>query len=239
MSTRHISSEEARALAPGGDHYTAYVGPPGDYDFMGATQFRLLSTLGLRDHHQLLDFGCGSLRAGRLLIPYLSPGNYYGIEPHRWLIDDAIEKEVGSDQIRIKRPQFLHHDTFDCGAFGVSFDFIVAQSIFSHCGVDLIARGLGEFAANLNPRGIAAVTFIHPDEGKAPEPGQGWVYPKIVTHSVESVAKLISDAALHGVSIPWFHPRQSWWILAHNRSCLPGPDQLELLRGEVLPGPSC
>jgi SAM-dependent methyltransferase len=58
--------------------------------FMGATQFRLLTTLGLREHHSLLDFGCGSLRAGRLLIPYLLPGRYYGLEPNRCLIEDGI-----------------------------------------------------------------------------------------------------------------------------------------------------
>lgn len=238
MSTRQIPSQEARALAPGSDHYTAYVGPPQDYDFMGATQFRLLTTLGLRDHHRLLDFGCGSLRAGRLLIPYLNPGNYYGIEPNRWLIDDAIEREVGADQIRIKRPQFLHHDTFNCGAFGVPFDYIVAQSIFSHCGADLIARGTKQFAVNLKPHGIAAVTFIHPDTGQDPEPGQGWVYPGVVTHSVEDVAELIRAAGLHGISIPWHHPRQTWWILSRDPSRLPGPDQLSLLRGANLPDPA-
>ncbi|MFP8873463.1 MAG: hypothetical protein VCB42_02780, partial [Myxococcota bacterium] len=85
MSTRHVSSEEARTLEPGSEHYTAYVGPPRDYDSMGATQFRLLCTLGLREHHRLLDFGCGSLRAGRFLIPYLKPGHYHGVEPNRWL----------------------------------------------------------------------------------------------------------------------------------------------------------
>jgi len=51
-------------LKPGDDHHMAYVGPPTQHDFMGATQFRLLCTLGLRAHHRLLDFGCGSLRAG-------------------------------------------------------------------------------------------------------------------------------------------------------------------------------
>jgi cyclopropane fatty-acyl-phospholipid synthase-like methyltransferase len=168
----------------------------------------------------------------------LNLGNYHGIEPNAWLIDDAVEKEVGSDQIRIKRPRFLHHDTFDCGAFGVSFDYIVAQSIFSHCGADLIARGLEQFAANLSPQGVAAVTFIHPDEGQDREPGQGWVYPEVVTHSVESVAELISDAALQGVSIPWYHPRQTWWILARDSSRLPGPEQFDLLRGAVLSDPA-
>src|ERR1700722_19889133 len=67
--------EEIAQLRPGDPHYMAYVGPPTHYDFMGATQFRLLCALGLRAHHTLLDFGCGSLRAGRFFLTYLDPGN--------------------------------------------------------------------------------------------------------------------------------------------------------------------
>ena len=55
--TRKMAPEAARALRPGDDHYTAFVGPPAQYDFMGATQFRLLTALGLRSHHRVLDFG--------------------------------------------------------------------------------------------------------------------------------------------------------------------------------------
>ena len=57
--TRHLPREKARSLAPGSAHYSAYVGPAGQWDFMGATQFRLLTALGLREHHRLLDLGCG------------------------------------------------------------------------------------------------------------------------------------------------------------------------------------
>jgi hypothetical protein len=53
---------------------------------MGATQFRLLTSLGLREHHSVLDFGCRSLREGRLLIPYLLPGRYYGLNPTTGLL---------------------------------------------------------------------------------------------------------------------------------------------------------
>ena len=60
--------------------------------------------LGLREHHSVLDFGCGSLRAGRLLIPYLLEGRYYGLEPNRWLIEDAMEHELGGALIDLKRP---------------------------------------------------------------------------------------------------------------------------------------
>ena len=70
-------------LKPGDPHYRAYVGPPEDYDLVAAMTFNLLTTLGLRQHHSLLDVGCGSLRIGRLLIPYLNRGKYFGIEPNQ------------------------------------------------------------------------------------------------------------------------------------------------------------
>src|SRR5437879_7690102 len=73
-------------LKPGDPHYRAYVGPPEDYDLIAAMTFNLLTTLGLRQHHSLLDVGCGSLRIGRLLIPYLNRGKYFGIEPNEWLV---------------------------------------------------------------------------------------------------------------------------------------------------------
>jgi len=64
-------------LKPGDPQYRAYVGPPEDYDLIAAMTFNLLTTLGLRQHHSLLDIGCGSLRIGRLLIPYLNQGKYF------------------------------------------------------------------------------------------------------------------------------------------------------------------
>ena len=47
-------------LKPGDPHYRAYVGPPQDYDLIAAMTFNLLTTLGLRQNHSLLDIGCGA-----------------------------------------------------------------------------------------------------------------------------------------------------------------------------------
>ena len=232
--TRHLPASEARSLSPGAAHYTAYVGPPTQYDFMGATQFRLLCALGLREHHRLLDFGCGSLRAGRLFIPYLSAGNYFAIEPNRWLIEDAVEREIGDDLVRIKRPTFLHHDSFDCKAFGVSFDYIVAQSIFSHCGRDLIAKALAEFAACLGDGGIAAVTFVHAAPGEDDCDAKGWVYPDSVAYRPETILEAIREAGLHGRAIPWYHPRQSWYVLSNDVARVPRESMSRALLGAVL-----
>jgi len=81
VDVRNYTVEQAAALAPGDQHYRAFVGPTYRYDLIGAQQFALLYLLGLRETHRLLDFGCGSLRLGRMAIPYLLEGHYFGIEP--------------------------------------------------------------------------------------------------------------------------------------------------------------
>src|ERR1700692_1582396 len=98
-------------LKPGDAHYRAYVGPPEDYDLIAAMTFNLLTTLGLRQHHLLLDVGCGSLRVGRLLIPYLNRGKYFGIEPNEWLVEEGIRQELGETVVQTKRPTFFFTDS--------------------------------------------------------------------------------------------------------------------------------
>src|SRR5437899_257086 len=97
--------------------YRTFVGPAWDYDRSAALQFSLLAALGLRDQNHVLDIGCGSLRLGRLLIPFLQPERYFGIEPNRWLVDDGIDRELGRSILDVKRPAFRHNDDFDCGGF--------------------------------------------------------------------------------------------------------------------------
>src|SRR5437588_12246540 len=89
-------------LKPGDPHYRAYVGPPEDYDLIAAMTFNLLTTLGLRQHHSLLDIGCGSRRIGRLLLPYLMRRKYFGLVPSEWLVDEGIRREVGEKVVQIK-----------------------------------------------------------------------------------------------------------------------------------------
>src|SRR6201984_1211682 len=126
-------------LKPGDSHYRAFVGPPEDYDLIAAMTFNLLTTLGLRQHHSLLDVGCGSLRIGRLLIPYLNRRKYFGVEPNEWLVEEGIKRELGQALLQIKCPAFFFSDSPETVTQAkVAFDFALAQSIFSHCGLDRI-----------------------------------------------------------------------------------------------------
>lgn len=227
---RENDDAAAKALKPGDAHYTAYIGPPDQYDFMGGTQFALLFALGLRGHHKVLDFGCGSLRAGRLLIPYLDPGCYFGIEPNAWLIEDALDRQTGRDIVTIKRPVFSDSAAFDATVFGQRFNFILAQSIFSHAGPDVTALALAGFKQALDQTGLCAVTFIH-GKGRAP---RGWHYPGIVSYPPPHIEEAVSAAGLSGVPIPWHHPRQTWWLLAHEAQALPAPEEITHLRGVTI-----
>ena len=103
----HDQEDLGLGLKPGDRHYRAYVGPPEDYDLIAAMTFNLLTTFGLRQHHSLLDVGCGSLRIGRLLIPYLNRGRYFGVEPNEWLVEEGIKRELGEALLEIKRPIFF------------------------------------------------------------------------------------------------------------------------------------
>ncbi len=218
-------------LKSGDNHYMAYVGPPGRYDFMGATQFRLLCTLGLRANHYLLDFGCGSLRAGRLFIGYLDERRYFGIEPNKWLIEDAINNQVGKDLILLKKPQFDYNSDFVTDVFSQQFDFIIAQSIFSHAGSDLISIALRNFKESLKPNGLIAATFV---EGNQDFDGNGWVYRRCVNYRPSTIKRFAEEADLFIIRIPWYHPGQTWYLLSRDRRRLPNYAMLRYLTGVVL-----
>ncbi|MBZ9849650.1 class I SAM-dependent methyltransferase [Mesorhizobium sp. CA14] len=235
---RSFSSDvdPAKSLPAGSpDHYTAFVGPPDQYDFMGATQFRLLCALGLREDHTLLDFGCGSLRAGRLFIPYLQQGGYFGIDPNKWLIDEAIKSEVGEWLIGIKRCRFDYNKNFDSSVFGMKFDFIIAQSIFSHAGREQVVRAFDGFSENIKDDGIIAATFVVSGDKESEHVGDEWVYPACVSYSQDTIANFASKCSLKYIKIPWYHPRQSWFLFSRDSKNLPDAETAaSYLQGRVL-----
>ena len=196
----------------GDAHYRAYVGPPEDYDLIAAMTFNLLTTLGLRQHHSLLDVGCGSLRIGRLLIPYLNRGKYFGVEPTEWLVREGIKRELGETLLQIKCPTFFFSDSPDMIAqANTSFDFALAQSIFSHCGLDLIQNWLSAISRSLAKDGALVATFLIGDEDSA---RTGWIYPQCVNYRPATLERAAADVNLRFEILDWKHPRQTWALFA-------------------------
>jgi hypothetical protein len=199
-------------LKPGDPQYRAYIGPPEDYDLIAAMAFNLLTTLGLRQHHSLLDVGCGSLRIGRLLIPYLNQGKYFGVEPNEWLVDEGIRRELGEALVKIKRPTFFFSDSPDTIAQAkVAFDFALAQSIFSHCGLDLIKGWLSAISPLLARDGALVATFLIGEEDSEET---GWIYPECVNYRPTTLERAAKDVNLRFEILDWKHPRQTWALFA-------------------------
>jgi SAM-dependent methyltransferase len=188
--------------------YRGYVGPT--YDIMAAIQFNLLTYVGLREQHTLLDIGCGSLRAGRLFIPYLFAGNYYGIEPNKWLIDAGLDNELGRDILKVKEPHFDYNSDFDLSVFNRKFDYILAQSIFSHASKRQIRKCLSEAKKVMKKKTSIFLATFH--LGKKDYEGDSWQYPLGVEYTMETMMKMISDAGLKGAQVDWGHFDDQKWI---------------------------
>lgn len=202
-------------LHAGERHYRAFVGPPEDYDVIGALQFTALFALGMREWHRVADVGCGSLRAGRLIIPYLRPQRYFGIEPEEWLVADGLEQELGADVARVKEPSFAYRDDFQIDCFGVDFDYILAQSVFSHTYGDMARKAVANLAGSLSPSGMLLVNYKGDGRGPGPNDGSGWEYPRCVRYHWREFAGLLDAAGLDSVRLAWPHPRLTWVLAAH------------------------
>lgn len=215
---RKLSACDAMHLKAGTGHYRAYVGPPKRFDFLSASQFGLLFMLGLNERHKVLDFGCGSLRLGRLLIPFLQEKGYYGIEPNKWLIDDGFEYELGHDALGLKQPQFAYNDDFDCTVFDTQFDFIIAQSILTHAGPDLAKLFLASARKALGDQGVFLASLKLGQHPKLEAPGPGWHYPYNIQYSKALIGELLTESGLHWKEIAWFHPGASWIVAARDEA---------------------
>ena len=230
LEERIAASKLAKA---GSDDYRAFVGPPAQFDFMGATQFALLYMLGIREEHNVLDVGCGSLRAGRLLIPFLLPGRYHGSDPNQRIVEEYIDSEIGKEIIQKRQPKFYFTDSTRYAEIREDFDFIVAQSVLSHTGGDMI-DGFIEGASNaLGANGQFLFTVL--DEtapnydrlARGPE-APGWHYPTCVTYRSSDILARCERHGLVAQKLGWFHPRQSWYRAVNDRTQLLSPGDIAL-----------
>jgi SAM-dependent methyltransferase len=177
---------------------------------MSVDQFYLMYKLGLRQDHRLLDLGCGSLRAGRFFIPYLLPGRYFGIEPEEWAVKAGIDFEVGDSLVKLRMPQFYHGSDFNLETFKVKFDYIVAQSIFSHAAASQISDCLSSVNKVLNPKGVMAFSYAR---GGINYDGDTWTYPGTVHYTEEFMKDLIGRANLSFIPIEWTHHSLRWAVI--------------------------
>lgn len=201
---------------PGIPQHRSWVG--GNWDISGAHQLNVLVSLGLRECHYLLDIGCGSLRGARFVITYLLPEHYFGIEPEKWLIEDAIKYEVGQDFIDIKKPKFDYNDIVNLSTFNMKFDYIFAQSILIHAPKKWISKCFSEVKSVLKENGkfIASIEFVTKNKVKN-NLGFEWEYPRSNRYEKIVIEKMIDNSGLKmsEINIECLHNSNTYIIVTH------------------------
>jgi hypothetical protein len=171
----------------------------------GRKQFLALLSEGLTPESSVLDLGCGCLRTGAWLIPFLKPGCYYGIEPARQRVEYGLQSLFTEDEIRIKQPRFDFNSGFDSSVFGRRFDFFLAGSIWSHASKGQIQTSLGSFVRDSTRSGVFLTSYIPAESSLDDYRGDSWVgtshesnVPGVIKHSLEWIEH---ECAARGLGI--------------------------------------
>lgn len=138
--------------------HKSYVG--GVWDTHGLHQLEFLQSRGMRPQDALLDVGCGALRAGRHIVDFLQPGNYYGVDANLSVMQAGYDVELNDEQRgRLPVRNLRANDRFDVD-FGVQVDIALAQSVFTHVSLNHIRLCLYRVAKVMRPGGVFYATFF-------------------------------------------------------------------------------
>jgi SAM-dependent methyltransferase len=189
-------------------NHRSFAGPAEQFDLISAHQFQLLAKLGLREYHLVLDIRCGPLGLGRLLIPFLRPNGYFGVEPRQSLIEDGVRFELSHGLLDLKRPQFVTSPDYSFREFGVRFDFLMAHAVFSHSPAHHILDCLRAAARVLQPDGLLLASWMAGPgnyEGSESSPALP------VEYTESKIRSLAREAGLGFQVLAFPHPAgQSW-----------------------------
>lgn len=141
--------------------HRAFVGGDGEFwEAIANLQYNFMVSQGLKPEHILLDIACGSLRAGRLFINYLSEGNYLGLDKEINLIIHGVAEELGIQTFSAKQPVFVVSDKFEFHKFTKQPDFAIAQSLFTHLTPTGIYTCLSALRGYITKKVVLYITFF-------------------------------------------------------------------------------
>jgi len=188
---------------------SSHIGPVKHYDYMGAMQFANLFMLGLRAHNTLLDFGCGSLRLGRFAMQFLNVGCYYGIEPKGELITEGIALNHLAELVKAKLPRFHFGAECDMNIFNHPFDYIIAQSVFTHMPVAQIQKSLQTARQAMHNGSLFVANYKHAAFDYA---DPDWTQ-KNITYTAATMDAMVAKARLVATPLHLIQTTTQTWLL--------------------------
>lgn len=204
----------------------------GLWDEMGLLQHDFLLAQGLKPDHRLLDIGCGSLRLGVRACAYLAPGNYWGTDISTDLLEAGYRQEIVTAglEARLPRSNLVTDGEFTFPGLPDRFDFIMAQSVFTHLPLNHLRLCFGNLTAHLKGPCTAFFTVFMPTagagiaEGVAQKDGVvSWSYKDPFHHDRDDIRHAFRglpwDISLIG---DWNHPRNQQLVRAVLRAPVAG-----------------
>jgi cyclopropane fatty-acyl-phospholipid synthase-like methyltransferase len=137
----------------------------GLWDEIGKLQFDFMVAQGLKPHHKLLDIGCGCLRGGVHFIEYLNEGNYYGVDKDANLLK-AGKREAKMAGLGHKLFRLELDSEFKFDQLNATFDFAIAQSLFTHLNLNEILLCLINLEKVLGDQGKFYATYFRADKSE-------------------------------------------------------------------------
>jgi ABC-type polysaccharide/polyol phosphate transport system ATPase subunit len=203
----------------------------GLWNQMATLQFEFMKARGLKPSHHLLDVGCACLRGGTRFIPYLEAGRYVGLDSSRELITAGIEIELARLGIDPERAEFVVNDSFDLSEVPFSFEYALAQELFTNLSLNAIARCIAMVVRKLTPDGrFYASYYENPDPesyGPIVHPSGYTSYPDQYPYHYDfaTLARVAGAVGGHAERIgEWGHPRNLMMMVITRADSAAGSD---------------
>jgi SAM-dependent methyltransferase len=166
----------------------------GDWEFYGAVQRDFLIAQGLRPEDRLLDFGCGTGRLARAIVPCLNAGNYTGIDISAEALAHCRTLSV-TEAWALKGPVFV--DSFDAQIWPTwpCFDYAWAFSVFIHLPSAIVSETIADIAPRSRNFYFSYVPTDLPDNTRTGL--------KQFKHPLSFYARVASDLGYSLTEIPW------------------------------------
>jgi hypothetical protein len=139
----------------------------GLWDEIGRLQFDFLRANGLSPSSVLVDIGCGCLRGGVHFVYFLNAGYYFGMDISEALLRAGYDTELRSRGLcdKLPRDNLICDGEFRFSKFPTTFDFAIAQSLFTHLPAHHIQLCLSRLAPKMKLGGrLFATFFLVPDD---------------------------------------------------------------------------
>jgi ABC-type polysaccharide/polyol phosphate transport system ATPase subunit/SAM-dependent methyltransferase len=136
----------------------------------GERHLAFLREQGLEPSDRLLDLGCGCLRTGVFLLPYLQRGHYVGVDHQASLIEAGVKLEAPAANVDASRGLYYVSSVTDLSIVDGLFDVIFVNGVVQDLTPELIARMFAAAIAKLAPGGRMFVAYFEAPSPAALEP---------------------------------------------------------------------